>query len=499
VVVGILLGMVFIRGCHERLQGVEDVQFAQLRGGGARKTLLMLAIMTAHAFGEGAGMGVAFAGRSGWRDGVAVTAAIGVHNVPEGLAIAAVLVTAGSSALHAAAWAVFTHLPQAVVAVPAFLFVETFQALLPMALGFAAGCMLWMVFAELLPDASKALPPDQVATAATLSAALLELFRSAIARGGGGGGGGVRAVEAAVEAAVVAAAARTRAALPRDAALLAHAARAAAAAPPLAAALPRLAAASLGASLAGAALASALSPQLAPSALASLALSGGVGLACASALVTLALGGAGAGAALLAAAAGAAALGAARRSLQAEESLPLRALDSAPALADGASAQQRRSASLLAFAFALHAAAAGCAPGAGGAGGGAGRGAAEAALRGALAAAAARGVGRGGARDAAALGAALGAAQAAVALLALYGPGPTRRACAALGPAANVAAAAALGRACAGEWAVWCGGKQRALLLAAGGGGSKRATAALALVGFAAAFTVAVGAFAASL
>jgi zinc transporter ZupT len=48
---------------------------------------------------------------------------------------------------------VLTSLPQAVVAVPAFMFVSTFRALLPLALGFAAGCMVWMVFAELLPDA----------------------------------------------------------------------------------------------------------------------------------------------------------------------------------------------------------------------------------------------------------------------------------------------------------------------------------------------------------
>ena len=39
------------------------------------------------------------------------------------------------------------------MAVPAFMFVSAFQALLPIALGFAAGCMVWMVFAELLPDA----------------------------------------------------------------------------------------------------------------------------------------------------------------------------------------------------------------------------------------------------------------------------------------------------------------------------------------------------------
>lgn len=39
------------------------------------------------------------------------------------------------------------------MAVPAFMFVSAFRALLPIALGFAAGCMVWMVFAELLPDA----------------------------------------------------------------------------------------------------------------------------------------------------------------------------------------------------------------------------------------------------------------------------------------------------------------------------------------------------------
>ncbi len=44
-------------------------------------------------------------------------------------------------------------MPQPLVAVPSFVFVNAFRALLPLALGFAAGCMVWMVFAELLPDA----------------------------------------------------------------------------------------------------------------------------------------------------------------------------------------------------------------------------------------------------------------------------------------------------------------------------------------------------------
>jgi zinc transporter ZupT len=36
------------------------------------------------------------------------------------------------------------------------MFVNAFKAMLPLALGFAAGCMVWMVFAELIPDALEA-------------------------------------------------------------------------------------------------------------------------------------------------------------------------------------------------------------------------------------------------------------------------------------------------------------------------------------------------------
>ena len=82
-----------------------------------------------------------------------MTLAIGLHNVPEGLAVSTVLVARGIRARKALLWTLFTAMPQPLVAVPAFLFVDTFKSLLPVALGFAAGCMVWMVFAELLPDA----------------------------------------------------------------------------------------------------------------------------------------------------------------------------------------------------------------------------------------------------------------------------------------------------------------------------------------------------------
>lgn len=54
------------------------------------------------------------------------TLAIGVHNIPEGLAKATVLVGQGVSARRALAWSVATCLPQPLVAIPSFMFVDAF-------------------------------------------------------------------------------------------------------------------------------------------------------------------------------------------------------------------------------------------------------------------------------------------------------------------------------------------------------------------------------------
>ena len=63
------------------------------------------------------------------------------------------------------------------MAVPAFLFVAAFEPLLPIGFGLAAGAMIWMVFAELIPDAIGKVPAAEIATSTTLAFAAMLGFQ----------------------------------------------------------------------------------------------------------------------------------------------------------------------------------------------------------------------------------------------------------------------------------------------------------------------------------
>jgi zinc transporter ZupT len=149
-ILGGAVGVAFIL-VGERWLAEREVGFGDLRGAGAKKILLILAVMTLHSFSEGVAVGVAFGG--GQKLATLITLAIAVHNIPEGLAISAVLRPRGSSLWACAGWSVVSSLPQPLMAVPAFVFVESFREVLPFGLGFAAGAMVFMVFLELLPEA----------------------------------------------------------------------------------------------------------------------------------------------------------------------------------------------------------------------------------------------------------------------------------------------------------------------------------------------------------
>jgi zinc transporter ZupT len=152
---GVMLGLGAIWLTKHWLDRRADISITQMRGADMRKILLIMGVMTAHSAAEGIGLGVGYG--TGRMVGDGITLAIALHNIPEGLAIALILVPRGVSVPVAAFWAVVSSLPQPLLAVPAYAFVMTFAPVLPVGLGLAAGAMLWMVFSELLPEPEQGL------------------------------------------------------------------------------------------------------------------------------------------------------------------------------------------------------------------------------------------------------------------------------------------------------------------------------------------------------
>ncbi|MGH7545809.1 MAG: ZIP family metal transporter, partial [Gemmatimonadota bacterium] len=139
---------------------------------------LIVIVMTVHSFAEGVAIGVSFGGDATLA--ATITIAIAVHNIPEGLAISAVLRPRDVSVLRCAGWSVFSSVPQPLMAVPAFLFVETFREALPYGLGFAAGAMVFMVLGELLPEAYENARRPTVALVVSLTLVGMVLFQQVL-------------------------------------------------------------------------------------------------------------------------------------------------------------------------------------------------------------------------------------------------------------------------------------------------------------------------------
>ncbi len=177
-VVGLFLGALLVVITGWLLPEDEDddqPKVASLDKADLRKIVMLMAIMTAHSFAEGIGVGVSFGGREGF--GTLISTAIAIHNIPEGIAIALVMIPRGVSKLKASLWSIFSSLPQPLMAVPAYLFVLSFRPILPIGLGLAAGAMFYMVFVELLPESRENASLLEVISICTLSAAAMVAYQ----------------------------------------------------------------------------------------------------------------------------------------------------------------------------------------------------------------------------------------------------------------------------------------------------------------------------------
>jgi zinc transporter, ZIP family len=135
-----------------------------------RRSMLVFGVLFVHSLPEGLAIGSAYAStRSGL--GAFVIAAIAIQNIPEGTATAIPMRAAGYSARAQVGAATLTSAPQVPGALLAWVAVEEVQGLLPVAFALAAGAMLMLVAADLLPAAWATGPRGRV-TAGCLVGAL---------------------------------------------------------------------------------------------------------------------------------------------------------------------------------------------------------------------------------------------------------------------------------------------------------------------------------------
>ncbi|MFO7652594.1 MAG: ZIP family metal transporter [Candidatus Krumholzibacteriia bacterium] len=156
-VIGFLAGAVFLRGIdrvlphmHPDLRTVEGVPTTWQRA-----TLLVLAI-TLHNIPEGLAVGVAFGaaaqGEATIGAAIALAVGIGLQNFPEGSAVSLPLRREGVSRGKAFWYGQLSGVVEPVAGVLGAWLVTTIAAVLPYALAFAAGAMIFVVAEELIPE-----------------------------------------------------------------------------------------------------------------------------------------------------------------------------------------------------------------------------------------------------------------------------------------------------------------------------------------------------------
>lgn len=153
VVVGIGLGALFLTFAdrvipHLHLErGKEGISAERIR-----TVWLFILAITLHNMPEGLAVGVGL-GSGDLARGFQLTLAIGLQNIPEGLAVAASALGAGmGSTFYAGIVGIRAGLVEIPLALLGAVAVEMARPLLPYAMGFAAGAMLYVIFDEIIPE-----------------------------------------------------------------------------------------------------------------------------------------------------------------------------------------------------------------------------------------------------------------------------------------------------------------------------------------------------------
>ncbi len=162
--IGFLAGAVFLRLIDKILPhlhlGFQNNEAEGIKTSWKRSTLLVLAV-TLHNIPEGLAVGVAFGAAASGFEGaslsgaIALAVGIGIQNFPEGFAISAPLRREKLSKFKSFWYGQLSAVVEPVFAVIGAAAVVIAQPVLPYALAFAAGAMIFVVVEQVIPESQR--------------------------------------------------------------------------------------------------------------------------------------------------------------------------------------------------------------------------------------------------------------------------------------------------------------------------------------------------------
>jgi ZIP family zinc transporter len=160
-VFGFLLGALFLFAIDRLLPHLHPgLAFDKAEGinSGLQRSILLVLAVTLHNIPVGLAVGVAFGalahgGTASIGGAIALAVGIGIQNFPEGLAVAVSLRREGLSRIKSFFYALCSGFVEPLAGILGALAVIFIEPILPYALSFAAGAMIFLVVEELIPEA----------------------------------------------------------------------------------------------------------------------------------------------------------------------------------------------------------------------------------------------------------------------------------------------------------------------------------------------------------
>jgi ZIP family zinc transporter len=176
VIIGIVLGVLMLDIGNKTIPhthfvlGREGIETKRIKA-----VWLFIFAITLHNMPEGLAVGVGF-GSGNLNEALVLMMAIGIQNIPEGFAVS---VSAMSAGLGKRFYATFVGIRAGLVEIPLALIgawaVQSMKPILPYAMGFAAGAMLYVISDEIVPETHRK-GHERLATLGTMAGIVVMLY-----------------------------------------------------------------------------------------------------------------------------------------------------------------------------------------------------------------------------------------------------------------------------------------------------------------------------------